>query len=331
MKFFIIYFILGTDMSDKILETIKPGDFGYNVVSKHNDLIRAYCDLNVTEYKLLLGCISKINSFDKLTSETPVVFSLEEAGEVFDFDYKNSGIVKIFRDAANELMTKIVRNEDSNGFNDTTIAQQAIYDRRAKTMTIYFSRGIIPYVSGLRRNLTTYRILHIGKMTSKYAIRLYELLIMWLKKDYEHKKVKELEIEELKKLLAIKGNYDTSITMFKKTVIEPAFKQINELTDIHLEVKFTKTEKKITHIELTFSYKDEWIKYESELRENKKLTKDQIRKIINNKEFYDKYFNGWLRENRDKDVGVLDWMKEVEGQLKENAYAYYPEYSKYLN
>lgn len=300
------------------------GDFGYNVVAKHNDLVLASHDLNVTEYKLLLGCISKVNSFEKIDSETAFEFNLEEAAEIFNFDYKNSGVVKMFRDAAHNLMRKIVVS-DIDGFDDTVIAYRARYDTRTRTMAIYFSPGIIPYISGLRSNLTTYRILHIGKMKSKHAIRLYELLIMWLSKKYEHTKIKELELDEFKKMLGIQNDYADSFSMFNKKVIHPILEQINEFTDIHLEIKLSKTGKKYSHIELTFHYKEEWIDFESTIRNNKKLTKEQVKKITNSKGFFEKYYKKY------PGLGIGEWIDKVTEQLNENPYAYFPDYTVYLN
>lgn len=107
-----------------------------------------------------------------------------EAGEILGVDLANSGAVARFRAAARELMTKIVSHDTEQGWIDSTFAQTASFDANTKIMTIYFSKGIIPYLSNLHTKFTTYRLLHVGNLSSKYSIRLYELLVMWNGKNY---------------------------------------------------------------------------------------------------------------------------------------------------
>ena len=63
---------------------------------------------------------------------------------------------------------------------------------------------------------------------SKYATRLYELLIAWR----EVGKVPQLELSEFRNRLGLLDNKYTAMSDFKKRVLEPSIKQINDHTDI---------------------------------------------------------------------------------------------------
>lgn len=306
---------------------LTKGRFESNLVTQHNNLITATYDLNVTEKKLLLGCICKINSFESINADTPFSFNIAEVGDVLGFNGSNSGVVKQFRDAAHNLMRKIVSiasTEENGAFDDTVFANRAKYDPTKKTMTIYFSPGIIPYLSGLHDNLTSYRILHIGELTSKYAIRLYEVIVMWIGKDYRKYRQKTLTIEELKQLTGSQNDYKDSISMFKNHVIEKAVEQINKNTDLEVKVVYKKTGRKITHVNLFFDIKDEWATAEADRK--RLLNENQINKIINNPEFFKKYYGS----EQFQDLDVSRFLETAKKLLSNNPKKHFNDYANYL-
>lgn len=310
---------------NKVAPRLERGSFGNNLVSQHNNLITACYDLTVTEKKLLLGCICKINSFENITSETAFRFDVKEAGSIIGVDLTNTGAVDRFRKAARGLMTKLVTNDTADGWLDTTFAQTAEFDGVEKIMTIYFSKGMIPYLSDLHSQFTTYRILHVGKLDSKHAIRLYELLVMWHGQNYKKSEegYKKFTIDEFIKIMGGGESYKAVIAMFKQRVIDPACEQINEETDITVEVIFKKTGKKYTHVELKFSMDEEWTNAEKDFK--KLLSDEQIAKIINNSHFFIKYYEQYKGQQ-----GVTGFFDEARKLLAENPKKYFNDYADYL-
>lgn len=310
---------------NQVAPRLEKGSFGNNLVSQHNNLITACYDLTVTEKKLLLGCICKINSFENITSETAFRFDVKEAGDIIGVDLTNTGAVDRFRKAARGLMTKLVTNDTADGWMDTTFAQTAEFDGLNKIMTIYFSKGMIPYLSDLHSQFTTYRILHVGKLDSKHAIRLYELLVMWHGQKYKKKEkgYKKFTIEEFIKIMGGGESYKSVFSMFKQRVIEPACEQINKETDITVEVVFKKTGKKYTHVELTFSMDDEWVNAEKDFK--KLLSDEQIKKIVNNPQFFIKYYEQYKGQE-----GVSGFLDKAKKLLAENPKKHFDDYADYL-
>jgi plasmid replication initiation protein len=83
-------------------------------------------------------------------------------------------------------------------------------------------------VTRLEEHFTSYQAKQVAHLTSKYAVRLYELLIAWR----EAGKVPPIEISEFRNRLGLLDDEYTAMHNFKKRVLEPSIQQINEHTDI---------------------------------------------------------------------------------------------------
>jgi plasmid replication initiation protein len=120
----------------------------------------------------------------------------------------------------------------------------------AALVQIQFSGVIVPYITKLEREFTSYKISMIAKMTSIYAIRLYELLIQW--GGVGHRTVM---IQDLKSTLAIDAGY-AAIKDFKKRVVDPAVEQINKYTDIQVSYENVKDGRSICGLKFIFTKND---------------------------------------------------------------------------
>lgn len=86
-------------------------------------------------------------------------------------------------------------------------------------------------------------------MTSQYGIRLYELIIQWRTKGEI-----EVEINWLKKAFGIEKQYPRMYD-FKKYVIEPAIKDINQYSDFKIRMGQRKMGRTVTHLQFAFEEK----------------------------------------------------------------------------
>ena len=118
------------------------------------------------------------------------------------------------------------------------------------SVKISLSRNLAPYLIGLRKQYTQIPLFNILPMKSKYGIRLYEIL-----KSYANLGSKRISIDELKKRLNAESYKDTS--NFKKKVLFPALKDIEEYGDVKVSTIFIKTKNKITHIEFVITLIDD--------------------------------------------------------------------------
>jgi len=112
-----------------------------------------------------------------------------------------------------------------------------------------FSQDVLPFLSLLETQFTRYKLEVVGKMTSIYAVRLYELLIQWGSVGK-----REIEIEWLKQRFQIEDKYP-AIKDLKKYVIDVAVAQINQHSDMNVTYTQRKTGRVVSHLIFAFELK----------------------------------------------------------------------------
>jgi len=315
-------------VKDRENPKLKRGSLGNNMVSQHNHLVTASYELTLTEKRLLLACISKINSTESFSSTTPFNFDLAEGAELFGYDLSNSGVIAAFKSAAEGLRVKAVSHSKVSGWVETSILQGYEYHYETKVMSVYFSHLLIPYLSELQTTFTTFRLLQIGKLSSQHSIRLYELLVMFLNKNYGKPCHKKMKLTEFKELMNCENVYKSNFAMFRVKVVETAINQINAETDLDISVKYEKNGKKgngrfFTHIVLDFSKKSRWKDAEKEFKQL--LSKDQIQKIVNNADFFQNYYSKYSHLG-----GISEFLNEASRLLAEDPKKHFSDYAEYL-
>ena len=108
-----------------------------------------------------------------------------------------------------------------------------------------------PYLFDLQEKFTSYGLYNVLKMKSQYSIRLFELL-----KSYAYQLQKTFEVDELKKLLmvdAVKSYHDYG--MFRQKVLEPAIREVNELTELNITMEPETKGRKVIKVKFTISKK----------------------------------------------------------------------------
>ena len=103
----------------------------------------------------------------------------------------------------------------------------AIYVESIGVIRVRFDEMVIACISQVERSFTSYKVSNIKKLSSLYAIRLYEIL-----RQFKVPKKRYLTIQEIREYLEVEGaSYDRPDNL-KARVLEPAVKQINEQTDL---------------------------------------------------------------------------------------------------
>lgn len=126
-----------------------------------------------------------------------------------------------------------------------------VFEKEVKSeITLMFSPEVIPYIYQIKSEYTLLDIQEIGRLSNKYAIRLYKLLMKWRNAEEQP----YFEYQQLRKYLGLAKTEYAETKYFNKTVLGVALKQINAGTGfIDLEAKPRKKGKSI--IGYTFPYK----------------------------------------------------------------------------
>lgn len=219
-----------------------------HLVVKHNSLIqKTRYSLTTQQQKVLLYTISKIqpgdDDFKEYVFELKdlcVLFGIETHGQNYDF-FRES--IKKLADASFWLLDK-----DKNSVLVRWFSKVKINDRNTQ-VNIQFDADLKPYLLELAGRFTSYQLSNTLLMKSKYAIRIYEIL-----KSYESIGIYKTDIETLKVLLDCSGDYKVFYD-FRRRVLETAIAEINEYSDLQVEMTPLRTNRAFTHLMFSIQHK----------------------------------------------------------------------------
>lgn len=224
------------------------------MVYKSNALVEAAYRLSVQEQRIVLACISQVKRNEPVTDEVMYSVTAEEISTMAGVPIESS--YSQLKEAALRLKRREVRlTQEPNGRGKrpsvmiTGWVQTIIYREGEGRVELRFTKDMLPYLTELTKQFTKYALADVAKMDSTHAIRLYELLMQW-----DSIGQREIEIDQLREWFQLEDRYP-SIKDFKKWVLEPAIKQINEHSPLQVEWTQRKTGRKVTHLAFSFGPK----------------------------------------------------------------------------
>jgi plasmid replication initiation protein len=261
------------------------------VVVKSNRLIEASYRLNLVEQQIILFAISR--SRDEqcgLSPDKPVTITASDFAAMF-----GSNETKVYgqlKEAMSDLFDRSVTIHDTDPETGkprvvTTrwISDKAYIDGAGR-IQMTFAPRVIPYITRLETEFTSYRLEKIGGMSSAHAVRLYELLVQYLSIGE-----RELALADLKRTLGLEGEY-AAIKDFKKWVLDVAVKQINEHSDLRVAYTQRKTGRAVTHLLFSIESADSPVKP----KKAKRITPGDIKAAARPGESGDQVFRRLLEE-----------------------------------
>ena len=203
------------------------------LVVKDNALINASYNLELTEQRLImLAIINARESGQGITADSKLEIHASDYAKLFNVSIDAS--YKALREAVNNLFnrqfsyTAEYKRTGKIGVVRSRWVSRIFYVDDLALLEITFAPDVVPLISRLEEHFTSYQAKQVAHLTSKYATRLYEILIAWR----EVGKVPQIDISEFRNRLGLLDDEYTAMHNFKKRVLEPSIKQINEHTDI---------------------------------------------------------------------------------------------------
>jgi len=204
-----------------------------SLIVKDNALINASYNLELTEQRLImLAIINARESGHGITADSKLEIHASDYAKLFNVSADAS--YKALREAVNNLFNRQFsysaeyKRTGKVGIVRSRWVSRIFYVDDLALLEITFAPDVVPLITRLEEHFTKYEAKQVAHLTSKYATRLYELLIAWR----EVGKVPQLELSEFRNRLGLLDNEYTAMSDFKKRVLEPSIKQINEHTDI---------------------------------------------------------------------------------------------------
>ena len=228
-----------------------------SLVVKDNSLINASYTLGLVEQRLILLAIIEARETGKgIDTETFLEIHAQHYADRFHVDVKNTyamlsdAVMTLF----NRQVTYMTVDEKRNKPEKRVIrwVSGISYVEGAGIVKLRFAPEIVPLITRLEQNFTSYELMQVANL-NLYATRLYELLVSWRSTG----KTPTIEINDFRSRIGLVDNEYKAMCDFKKRVLDPAIKQINEHTDITVKVEQHKTGRSITGFSFKFKQKQQ--------------------------------------------------------------------------
>jgi plasmid replication initiation protein len=150
---------------------------------------------------------------------------------------------------------------------------------------ICFAPDVIPLITRLESNFTSYEIQQISSLSSAYAIRLYELLIKWRSLG----QTPLINIADFRKQLGVGIDEYQRMGAFKERVLNLAMQQINEHTDILINYEQQKAGRVITGFTFSFTQKKQSKDVTPQTQKAKPKPTEDLNTLLHDKKFLEKH------------------------------------------
>lgn len=216
------------------------------LVTKSNHLIEAGYKLSLNEQRLILSAIAQLDSRKPVPKDNDFIITASEFAETFGIPLNQA--YETLDDAASRLYERDIKTYDRTAKTRERfrwVDGVKYWDGEAK-VTLSFSRWIIPYLTLLHQQFTTYELKQVSRLNTAYAIRFYELLMQFIKTGERY-----ISLEKLRELLELKDQYSRFYDL-KKYIIDPSIVDINEKTNLTVEWDVIKKGRNITGLMFVF-------------------------------------------------------------------------------
>ncbi len=225
------------------------------LIVKDNALINASYNLDLVEQRLILLAIVEARESGKgINANDPLTVHAESY--INQFNVHRNTAYQALKDACDDLFARQFSyqslSEKGNVINHKSrwVSEVAYIDNEA-VVRLIFSPAIVPLITKLEEQFTKYEMQQISNLTSAYAVRLYEILIAWRSTG----KTPLINLSDFRKKIGVLETEYKRMYDFKKYVLDIALKQVNEHTDITVNVEQHKVGRSIIGFSFNFKQK----------------------------------------------------------------------------
>lgn len=198
---------------------------GQEIVKHRNEINRVRGEYSVLEEKLFVLVYSKLTG---LESELPPVTLLTtDVCKALGTRYED------MRRAMKRLTVtpmEVGRIDDLEGDYEVIMPIiRFVHVVKEKTITITLNPALKEYFLAVRQQFTAYIAEHCYRLSSRYSIRIYKLVMQWWSKiDSLGEWDVILDYQDLREFFLFKPTQYTATSMFKSKIILPAIADINQ-------------------------------------------------------------------------------------------------------
>ena len=226
------------------------------LVVKDNALIQASYTLDLVEQRLMLLAIMEARETGNgISPDSLLQIHAHSYAEYFNVNKETA--YTVMKDASKGLFDRYVTYHDKNpktgkdrSFHCRWVDKIG-YEKDTGIVYLRFTHDVVPLITRLEQQFTSYDIEQISSLSSGYAVRLYELLIQWRSVG----KTPVFDLHQFRQQLGVEETTYSRMSDFKKYVLDFAVQQINEHTDITVKYSQNKQGRAITGFTFNFKVK----------------------------------------------------------------------------
>ena len=216
-------------------------------VLKANELIEASYKLTTQEQRIILTMISMLDPWEEREFNTIRVYVkdfIEMIGVKGKSKYEE--IIEVTK----KLREKTVVIDKANSKLVVGWLSSAEYFPGKGYVELEFSPKMRPYLLQLKQ-YTLYNLRDVMRLKASYSVRIYELLKQYQKLRGD----RYFEIVDLKETLGIDPSRYKLYGDFKRRIIQPSIKELNNKTDMTVRIEEKKKSRRVVGIKFIFSFK----------------------------------------------------------------------------
>ena len=245
-----------------------------NLVVKDNALINASYNLELVEQRLILLAIVEARTSGKGVTPNNSL-TITASSYMNHFGTNRNTAYQALKDACNNLFERQFSYIETNTKGNMEVVRsrwvsEIRYIDNEASVKLIFSPTVSPLITLLEKNFASYELEQVAQLNSKYAVRLYEVVIAWRSTG----KTPMIAIDELRNRLGVLDNEYTVTADFKRWALDKPIKQINEKTEINLSYEQHKQGRKIVGFTFTIKQKSKPKKLKTQEQERDPKTPD---------------------------------------------------------
>lgn len=244
-----------------------------NLIIKDNALINASYHLDLIEQRLILLAIAQSRRVgEELTATTKLKISVSDYIDTYSLQGRSvyENIKKACKTLFERQFTYTEQQEKGVRVATSRWVSEIAYNDKTTAIDITFAPSVVPLITMLERHFTSYNLEQVAGLNSKYAIRLYEIVIAWK----SNGKTNQIGLEQLRDRLGVFDDEYQRMELFKRKVLDKSVAEINEKTEINLSYKQHKNGRKIVGFTFTVKQKSKPKKLKTQEQERDPKTPD---------------------------------------------------------
>lgn len=194
------------------------------VIKQSNHLVEARYALSLSEQRLILMLMSKIQADD--TAFKVHRISIPEFAQFMNI--KKNHVYEQCKNIIPILAERVLEIQDSDGVSHTIPwLSSAHYIAGEGSMKLCLNSLLKDHLLQLQTDFTSCKLDMLLSFTRQYSLRIYSLL-----KKYETLTGYEIELEQLREMLGIKPEQYTLYTNFKKDILDKTQTELTKKADM---------------------------------------------------------------------------------------------------